>query len=105
MVAAEMRPGDILLHDIMVLHGSDINRHRSLRRVIYYEFRSACQILDSGKWNKDWIEKRLVMLQHALHLRGENPYLSDDELFDYTPSGEWPVAYDPAWQIDLRIQH
>ncbi len=105
MVAAEVEPGDILLHDIMVLHGSDINRQQSLRRVIYYEFRSARQILESGKWDRDWITARLKLLQSALHERKVNPYSSDTELATYDLPAELPTGYNPGAQVEKKVKH
>jgi hypothetical protein len=104
-VPAEMKPGDILLHDIMVLHGSDQNRSNTLRRVIYYEFRAAEHILSASWWDREWIGKRLDMLQAALRERRQHPYPSDDE----TPAYERPQGYGPDWQpgapLDLRVFH
>lgn len=104
-VPAEMRPGDILLHDIMVLHGSTENRSRALRRVIYYEFRSASHIREAGWWEEEWIGKRLNMLQAALLQRKTHPYPSDDETYDYAR----PAGFGPDWQpddpLDLRVFH
>lgn len=105
MVAATMNPGDILLHDIMVLHGSDINHSDKLRRVIYYEFRSARQILSTKSWNEEWISARLKLLQHALHERKTHPYASDDEQFPYTLPAEWPVPLTPGEDVNLRVRH
>ena len=104
-VPAEMKPGDILLHDIMVLHGSTENRSAALRRVIYYEFRSASHIRKAGWWDDAWIAKRLNLLQHALNERKAHPYPSDDETFIY----ERPQRYAPDWQpgepVELKVLH
>ena len=104
-VPAEMKPGDILLHDIMVLHGSTENHSRTLRRVIYYEFRSARHIMNAGWWDEEWVRRRLDMLQAALRERSEHPYPSDDETFDYAR----PAGYGPDWQpgapLELRVSH
>jgi ectoine hydroxylase-related dioxygenase (phytanoyl-CoA dioxygenase family) len=43
-VLVPMQPGDVLLHDIGVLHGSPASRS-PLRRVVYFEFRSASDII------------------------------------------------------------
>jgi ectoine hydroxylase-related dioxygenase (phytanoyl-CoA dioxygenase family) len=105
MVQAHTMPGDVLLHDIMVLHGSDVNRHPSLRRVIYYEFRSARQILGTKSWNEDWIAARLKLFRNALHTRKTQPYASDDEPFDYTLPAGWSVPYTPGEPVEKRIRH
>ncbi len=65
-VVVEMEPGDVLLHDVMVAHGSPATRGAALRRTLYYEFRSAEQILNEGPWDRDWIDKRLRLIPVAL---------------------------------------
>ncbi|MES4792829.1 MAG: hypothetical protein C4321_07405, partial [Chloroflexota bacterium] len=105
MVPAEMEPGDILLHDIMVLHGSDVNRAPSLRRVIYYEFRNAWQILSEGPWDREWITQRLRMLQQAVHERAVHPYASDDVTPAYTPPPGWETGWQPGASVELRVRH
>ena len=85
VVPAEMEPGVVLLHHVMVLHGSVRNRSNSLRRAIYFESRSL-------SWNQEFLwyydetmEKRCLLYQHALAERRANPYAPDDESFAYTP--------------------
>lgn len=71
--AAEMEPGDVLLHHVKVLHGSDINRSSDLRRVGYFDNR-AKSWNDHYAWFKpEFIEKRARLYQHALHVRSANP--------------------------------
>ncbi len=65
-IEVEMEPGDILLHDVMVAHGSPATHAQPLRRTIYYEFRAAEEILAEGPWDRAWIERRLSLLPLAL---------------------------------------
>ena len=62
----KMAPGDILVHDVMLVHGSAPTLGNSLRRTIYYEFRPAGQILEEGPWDRAWVDKRLRLLPLAL---------------------------------------
>lgn len=104
-VPAEMKPGDVLLHDITVLHGSTANHSRSLRRVIYYEFRAASHIRKGGWWDDAWIAKRLDLLQCALHEREIHPYPSDDEVFSYSRPEGLGVNWQPGSPVELRVKH
>jgi ectoine hydroxylase-related dioxygenase (phytanoyl-CoA dioxygenase family) len=61
----QMGPGDVLVHDVMLVHGSEPTLGNALRRTIYYEFRPAEQILDEGPWDRSWVDKRLRMLPLA----------------------------------------
>jgi ectoine hydroxylase-related dioxygenase (phytanoyl-CoA dioxygenase family) len=63
----EMEPGDVLVHDVMIVHGSpSTSGVAPLRRTVYLEFRSAQQILEEGPWDADWIDARLRLLPVAL---------------------------------------
>ena len=62
MVQVELEPGDVLLHDVMVLHGSERTLGTQLWRTVYYEFRASEMILEEGPWDQEWIEQRLHLL-------------------------------------------
>jgi hypothetical protein len=66
VIQVEMAPGDVLLHDVMVVHGSEHAEGKDLRRTIYYEFRAAEEILEDGPWDREWIDRRLRLLQPAM---------------------------------------
>ncbi len=77
-----MQPGDMLLHDVTLYHGSpETEDAPSIRRVIYYEFRDK-RFIDAHHrvtaerpnpgnvpWTDDWIAARLALLQKALDTR------------------------------------
>lgn len=65
-ISVEMAPGDVLLHDVMVVHGSERTQGNALRRTIYYEFRAAEEILEDGPWDQDWIDRRMRLVPLAL---------------------------------------
>ena len=103
VIQVELEPGDVLVHDVMVVHGSEAVTGNRLRRTIYYEFRAAEQIAAEGPWDAEWVDQRLRLLPVALreHARA-NP-------------GAEPFAWniDPAIrpadsgddQAELRIAH
>jgi ectoine hydroxylase-related dioxygenase (phytanoyl-CoA dioxygenase family) len=65
VVQVELGPGDVLLHDVMVLHGSERTLGKALRRTIYYEFRTAEMIVEEGPWDSDWMNRRLRLVPVA----------------------------------------
>ena len=65
-IQVEMEPGDVLLHDVMVLHGSEPTSGNALRRTVYLEFRGAEEILEDGPWDGSWIDGRLRLIPLAL---------------------------------------
>jgi ectoine hydroxylase-related dioxygenase (phytanoyl-CoA dioxygenase family) len=66
VIHVPLEAGDVLLHDVMVLHGSERSLGAKLRRTVYYEFRAAEMILEEGPWDLDWIQKRMVLVPLAL---------------------------------------
>jgi hypothetical protein len=59
-----MQPGDVLLHNVMVVHGSPQTVGKQLRRTIYYEFRPAEELLADGPWDQAW------KVAHEVHMSG-----------------------------------
>lgn len=102
-VHVEMEPGDVLLHDVMVVHGSEQVAGKALRRTIYYEFRAAEEILEDGPWDREWIDRRLRLVPLALRRYRER--------YPAAPPFRWgveeafrPVVTDDA-EAELKIAH
>jgi len=102
-IEVEMEPGDVLLHDVMVAHGSPETHGAALRRTLYYEFRAAEQILAEGPWDSAWIERRMRLLPVA-----QRAYA---RAFPQQPPFDWKV--DPALrpaagesdEVELKVAH
>ena len=103
VIQVELEPGDVLLHDVMVLHGSERTLGKNLRRTIYYEFRAAEMILDEGPWDTEWIDRRMRLIPLALKkYTANNP---DKQVFDWQVSDEFrpiPLGDDEA---ELKVAH
>ncbi len=76
------RAGDILVQDMMILHGSQPKRSPGVRRTIYVEIRPAAGILESNAQSEQWMGLRKRWM--ALVLRRAAP-------------SEWPET----WRVDL----
>jgi hypothetical protein len=103
VVVAEMEPGDVLIHDVMVVHGSPPTTGGDLRRTIYLEFRAAEQILDEGPWDRAWVDSRLRLIPlaqaaHALADPGAEP-------FDWRVREELRPAPVGDAADELRVAH
>lgn len=61
-----MAPGDVLLHDIRVLHGSPPSIGGDLRRVVYYEFRPAATELAVGPHTAAYVDLKRAMLDACI---------------------------------------
>jgi ectoine hydroxylase-related dioxygenase (phytanoyl-CoA dioxygenase family) len=102
-IIVEMEPGDVLLHDVMVVHGSPRTLGNALRRTIYYEFRSAEQILSEGPWGRDWVDNRLRLISMGLEAHQEA--FPNDEQFDLRSDQEYRPSPPQNPEELLRILH
>lgn len=111
-IRVDMQPGDMLLHDVTLYHGSPETRNAPLRRVIYYEFRDM-RFIDAvhrpvpsekahHKWPQEWTQRRLAVLQQALDKRQAAGL---EVLFDEHPSPALRVPHAVAAQVATRVTH
>ena len=90
-----MRAGDVLVHDIRLVHGSHRSRSERLRRTLYYEFQSLAWMRREGvrpgaetRIDGTWGKARIRLTRHAIETRKACPYAADETPFDYrVPAG------------------
>lgn len=58
-IAVPARPGDIVVHDAMIVHGSDVTRCQPQRMICYFEYRSLAHLRADPRFTPEWIEARL----------------------------------------------
>lgn len=102
-IDVEMQPGDVLLHDVMVVHGSAETHGNALRRTIYYEFRAAEEIVEDGPWDRDWIDRRLRLVPLALRRHAQAQ--PDTAQFQWNAREEFRPATSGDEQTELKIAH
>jgi ectoine hydroxylase-related dioxygenase (phytanoyl-CoA dioxygenase family) len=101
-----MQPGDVLFHNILVLHGSPSNVSKKLRRVLYYEFRSAHVEHELGPHKPEYVPLKQQVLLNCIEHREECPYIADDEEpFAYQPPEPWAVAAGASEPATYRYPH
>jgi ectoine hydroxylase-related dioxygenase (phytanoyl-CoA dioxygenase family) len=103
VITVEMEPGDVLLHDVMVVHGSPQVVGKSLRRTIYYEFRAAEEILEDGPWDREWIDKRMRLL--PLGLQRYAQMRPNSEQFQWNVADEFRPETTGSEEHELKIAH
>ncbi len=89
-IPVPMQPGDLIFHDILVLHGSPASTGK-LRRVIYYEFRAAHIEERIGPHVPLYIPLKQKLLLKCLEWR---------HLASYVPQNEQPFTYNPPAPFD-----
>lgn len=102
-ISVEMNPGDVLLHDVMIVHGSEHTEGNALRRTIYYEFRAAEEILEDGPWDRAWIDRRMRLVPLALRrYREQFPAAAQ---FDWHVADAFRPQLSDDEQAELKIAH
>lgn len=102
-IDVEMEPGDVLLHNVMVVHGSAQTVGNALRRTIYYEFRPAEEIIEDGPWDRAWINRRLRLVPIALN-RYQHAF-PDQSQFMWRVDQEFRPASTSDEEQELKIVH
>jgi ectoine hydroxylase-related dioxygenase (phytanoyl-CoA dioxygenase family) len=83
-----MKPGDVIFHNILVLHGSPPAKSK-LRRVVYFEFRPGEIERSKGPHTPEYIPLKQRALLACLRQRAATPYARDEKAFVYSPSPEF----------------
>lgn len=107
LVDVPMEPGDILFHDVLLIHGSDPTPPgRPLRRVLYYSYQSADLMETEGVLPgfpvpRRWLAQHIKLMAHAIDLRRHADHLGGEAQFDYDVPEAW--ADDAAAEeLELR---
>jgi hypothetical protein len=102
-IEVEMAPGDVLLHDVMVVHGSEPVVGKALRRTLYYEFRPAEEIVEDGPWDRNWIDRRLRLI--PIGLRRHREAFPEADQFDWRVTDEFRPEAGADEAEELRVAH
>ncbi len=103
VVTVEMQPGDVLLHDVMVAHGSPEVEGKARRRTIYYEFRAAEQILTEGPWDSEWVDRRLRLV--PMGLEAHQAAFPEKDQFSWTIDPLYRPDFSQDREQELKIVH
>jgi hypothetical protein len=75
------KAGDILVQDMMVLHGSGPRRSQGKRRTIYFEVRPYEAFLEEGRVNENWLALRKSWTAKVLALDKAKVYSAEEKEF------------------------
>lgn len=94
MIPIEVRAGDVLFHNVRLVHGSPRSKGGALRRTLYYEFQSLPEMEKQGgprpgfAHTTEFVRDRISLLSHAIEQRAQQNFAHDETPFEYAP----PVA-------------
>lgn len=97
-----MQPGDVLFHDVLVVHGS-APAQSALRRVLYYEFRPAEVERELGPHTPEYLPLKQRVLLACLRQRAGAAYAHGEAAYRYAPEPP-PVAPDAVLET-YRYPH
>ena len=70
VVQQPAQAGDILIQDMMVLHGSEPKRSEGVRRTIYVEYRPFEAVVKSQSQSENWAELRRQLMANVVERAG-----------------------------------
>ena len=85
-----LNAGDVLLHNVRLLHGSPPNVSSKLRRVVYYTFHTVHVEWEHGPHTREYIVAKQKVLRACIRERRQVPYAAGETSFQYRP----PAAQD-----------
>lgn len=91
-VPVPMNPGDVIFHNIQLLHGSPEGEGNALRRTVYYEFRAGEIEAEFGPHTLEYLALKQHMLVECIGLRKQAAYTSSEQHFDYRPGGAFAIG-------------
>lgn len=99
-----MKPGDVIFHNILVLHGSPAAQSK-LRRVVYYEFRPGEIERELGPHKPEYIPLKQKLLLACLKARAGAAYARDEKAFTYSPSADFAPPAEGEKLQTYRFPH
>jgi hypothetical protein len=97
----EAKAGDLLIHDVMIIHDAPRLAKRTTRRTVYFEFRSLEHLLNNPTFSEAWIERcqettRIARSKYELFLQGKPLMLTAEEKEFFDPRHSVPVQLETA---------
>jgi len=103
-VPVPMNAGDVIFHNIQLLHGSPEGDGNSLRRTVYYEFRPGEIEAEFGPHTLEYLSLKQHMLFDCIERRKTAAYTVDEKPFEYRPDGAYAIA-EPQPPRTFRYPH
>ncbi|MFD2613608.1 phytanoyl-CoA dioxygenase family protein [Paenibacillus gansuensis] len=91
-IPVPMNPGDVIFHDIQLLHGSPEGDGNDLRRTVYFEFRAGENEDEFGPHTLEYIPLKQQVLLDCIEYRKTQDFAADETAFEYKPTGKFAVS-------------
>ncbi len=103
LIPVPVQAGDVLLHNVRLVHGSHRSSGSALRRTLYYEFQSGDALLKQGgprpgfPATPEFVRDRFRLIQGAIEVRKHASYAQNETPFEY----HLPSRFAEAFAITL----
>ena len=108
-VEVRAKSGDLVVHNVLAIHESAPNDSGTVRRVMYFEFRTVMQVLYQSPWDAEWLRRRLHYIPSAIQFRRLFPGMDGahewEDLLHDRRSWLPGVPALPIDDLDLRVHH
>lgn len=104
-IPVPMQPGDVIFHDIQVLHGSPAGDGNPLRRTVYYEFRPGEIEAGFGPHTLEYLSLKQQVLLDCIERRQAAGYAAGEAPYAYRPTGAFAIAGPPRKPATFRYPH
>ncbi|QHW33505.1 phytanoyl-CoA dioxygenase family protein [Paenibacillus rhizovicinus] len=103
-IPVPMQPGDVIFHNIEVLHGSPEGDGNPLRRTVYYEFRPGEIEAEFGPHTLEYLANKQHVLLDCIERRKAAAYSQDETPYAYKPTGAFAIS-SPKQPEQYRYAH
>lgn len=103
-IPVPMKAGDVILHNIQLLHGSPEGEGNAMRRTVYYEFRAGEIEDEYGPHTLEYLPIKQRILQDCIIRRQQCGYTEGEQAYEYKPTGKF-ASSDHEAPVSYRIPH
>lgn len=107
-VPIPMRAGDMLFHDVLIVHGSKEGRDNPLRRTQYFSYSALDKAYASSGHTWQFVMNRQMVVHDSIDRRAKTRFGRDETPYRYAPTDEFathrivaPYTYQWPNQADL----
>lgn len=104
-IPVPIEAGDVIFHNIRLVHGSPSGDGNAMRRTVYYEFRPGEIESEFGPHTPEYIPLKQQVLLEALRKRAETSYGQTEKPFEYAPNGQFELSGEPTPPTTFRYAH
>jgi hypothetical protein len=104
-IPVPIEAGDVIFHNIRLVHGSPSGDGNAMRRTVYYEFRPGEIEAEYGPHTLEYIPLKQRVLVESLRKRAETVYGQRERPFEYTPTGKFKLSGEIPAPPTFRYPH